>query len=110
MQALRGLAASDDMTGRGIRHWVSLACLGLTLGCAGTPFRCAEARQIRAGMTVEEVTSLLGPPNTVRSAAGLLTYVWVHVNTLAGTSRSLRVDFRDNRAIEAPVIPTSFQD
>jgi hypothetical protein len=39
----------------------------------------------------------------------VLIYVWVSMNSFTG-SKTLRVDFKDNKAITAPPIPESFQD
>lgn len=78
-------------------------------GCAGTPFKWSDARKIQPGMTTEEVVKLVGQPNNVTSRDGVLIYVWVFVNSFSG-SRTLRVDFKDNKAITAPPIPESFQD
>lgn len=77
--------------------------------CAGTPFKWNDARQIRPGMTTAQVTQLVGKPNTVKSQGDTLIYVWVYVNGFSGT-RTLRVDFRDGKAISAPPIPLEFQD
>lgn len=88
------------------------ACIAALLltACAGTPFRWDQARQIKAGMTPEQVTALVGTPNRVDAQGDVLRYIWVHANGLTGNSRSLRVDFRDGRAIQAPPIPASFED
>lgn len=87
---------------------IILAILLLT-GCAGTPFKWNDARKITPGMTTTEVTKLIGTPNNVTSRDGILIYVWVYVDAFMG-SRTLRVDFKDNKAIAAPPIPDSFQD
>lgn len=77
--------------------------------CAGTPFKWSQARQIRPGMSTAEVTQLVGAPNNVKAQGDVLTYVWVYVSSFSGT-RTLRVDFRDGKAISAPPIPPDFQD
>ena len=81
----------------------------LLTACAGTAFKWSDARKITPGMTTQEVSQLIGQPTSVTSRDGVLIYVWVWVNTFSGT-RSLRVDFKDNKAITAPPIPDSFQD
>ncbi|WP_043797599.1 outer membrane protein assembly factor BamE domain-containing protein [Azospira oryzae] len=80
--------------------------------CAGTPFKWNDARRVEAGMTKPEVTGLLGTPNRVSTTPNDSTrYVWVWVNGMSGTTRSLVVDFdRDGRVIKAPRIPDEFQD
>lgn len=87
---------------------LAAACAAVLSGCAGTRFSWDAARQIRAGMSTSEVKELMGTPNNVRSTPEALIYVWVYVNTLAGTTRTVRVDFRDNKVIQAPVIPEEF--
>ncbi len=81
----------------------------LLTACAGTAFKWSDARKITPGMTTQEVSQLIGQPTSVTSRDGVLIYVWVWVNTFSGT-RSLRVDFKDNKAITAPPIPDSFHD
>lgn len=87
----------------------TLILLFLT-ACAGTSFKWDDARKITPGMTTDEVTKLIGTPNTVTSRNGVLIYVWVYVNSLSGGSRTLRVDFKDNKVMAAPPIPDSFKD
>jgi len=89
---------------------ILLAALLLISSCAGTAFKWSDVRKITPGMTTEEATRLVGSPNNVTSRDGILIYVWVNMNMLTGETRSLRVDFRDNKAIAAPPIPGSFQD
>lgn len=87
------------------------AILALALAaCAGTQFKWSQARQIQPGMSTAEVTQLLGAPNTVKSSGDTLIYVWVNVNLMSGTTRTVRVDFKDGKAISAPPIPPEFQD
>lgn len=78
--------------------------------CAGTPFKWGDARRIEAGMTTAQVTQLIGPPNNVSARGDTVRYVWVWVNTLAGTTKTLTVDFSGGRAIKAPPIPPEFTD
>ncbi len=87
-----------------------LAALLLISGCAGTAFKWSDARKITPGMTTTEATHLIGTPNNVTSRDGILIYVWTNMNMLTGETRTLRVDFRDNKAIAAPPIPDSFKD
>lgn len=87
----------------------ALAYTALLAGCAGTPFKWADARQITPGMTIAEVTRLMGTPTAVQSSNDTLTYVWVYVSSFSG-SRTVRVVFRDGKATAAPPIPPEFQD
>jgi outer membrane protein assembly factor BamE (lipoprotein component of BamABCDE complex) len=91
-----------------MKKLIAILALSLT-ACAGTPFKWSQARQIQPGMSTTEVTQLVGAPNSVKSQGDVLTYVWVYVSSFSGT-RTLRVDFRDGKAISAPPIPPEFQD
>lgn len=92
--------------------WASFVAPIILSGCAGTPFKWADARTIEAGMTKSEVTARLGAPNRVATIPNDVTrYVWVWVNTMAGTTRTLAIDFdKSGRVIKAPPIPDEFQD
>jgi hypothetical protein len=92
-----------------MRKIIWMLALVLAAGCAGTAFKWDDARKITEGMTTAEVERLVGPPNTIKSADGLLIYVWVYVNGLNGTTRTLRVDFKDGKVVAAPPIPDSFK-
>lgn len=76
--------------------------------CAGTPFKWDDARKIKEGMSTQEVSALVGTPNSVRAQDDVLRYVWVYVNSLEGT-RTLVVDFKDDKVIKAPPIPEEFK-
>lgn len=76
--------------------------------CAGTPFEWNSARQIQTGMTTEEVTKLVGTPNNVSAQGDTVRYVWVYVSSFSG-SRTLAIDFKDNKVIQAPPIPAQFK-
>lgn len=89
---------------------LTLLATTLLCACAGSPFKWSQARQIKQGMTTSEVVSLIGKPTNITSRDGKVIYVWVHVNTFSGQSRSLRVDFANGKAISAPPIPDEFQD
>lgn len=81
----------------------------LLVGCVGTHFKWDDARKITPGMTTTEVTKLIGTPNNITSRNGTLIYVWVYMDSLMST-RTLRIDFKNDKAITAPPIPDSFQD
>ena len=82
----------------------------LMTACAGTPFKWSESRQIKQGMTTAEVIQLIGKPTRVTAAGDQLIYVWVSTNTFSGQMKTLRVDFKDGKAIDAPPIPAEFTD
>lgn len=90
---------------------IFILLISLLGGCAaGTYFTWEDARKIEPGMTTAEVTKLVGPPYSVTATPnGELFYVWVYVQPFGGT-KTLRVDFKDNKAIMAPPIPDSFQN
>lgn len=79
----------------------------LITGCAGTRFTWDQARSIRSGMTEAEITTLMGPPNAVRSSAGQQVWVWVWVDAFIGT-RTVSVVMKDGLVAEKPEIPASF--
>lgn len=93
-----------------MRRFIALCALLLLGACAGTPFKWSQARQIKTGMTTDEVKSIMGAPYSVTSRDGALLYVWVQVNPLTFATNSLRVDFKEGRVISAPPIPDEFQD
>ncbi|MFA6015875.1 MAG: hypothetical protein WC742_12495 [Gallionellaceae bacterium] len=93
-----------------MKKLILIAIILMISGCAGTAFKWSDARKITAGMTTAEATQLIGTPNNVTSRDGILIYVWVNVNLLSGETRTLRVDFKDNKAITSPPIPDSFKD
>lgn len=72
-------------------------------------FRWDAARKIQTGMTIEEVTGLVGKPNTVVASADKIRYVWVYVSPWTFSSRSLVIDFKDGKVIQAPTIPADFK-
>jgi len=76
--------------------------------CAGTNFKWDDARQIRTGMTEQEVTALMGQPYLVKSEGSKLTWVWSHANAL-GASKAVSVVFVDGKVAEQPAIPDSFK-
>jgi len=87
-----------------------IVAVALLAACAGTPFKWSQARKIAPGMTVSEVTQLMGSPTEVIATGDIVSYIWVFANGMTGSSRSLRVDFRNGKAISAPPIPASFKD
>ena len=91
-------------------HLPTLAVIVAVSACAGTAFKWSDARKIEKGMTTDQVVKLVGTPNTVSATGSTLIYVWVFVNGMSGTSRTLRVDFQDGKVISAPPIPDTFQD
>ena len=88
---------------------ILLACT-LTACATGTPFKWNDARKLEKGMSTAQVKAIMGNPLQVSTANGLLTYVWVSVNSLTFSNQTLRVDFKDDKAIDVPDIPADFKD
>jgi outer membrane protein assembly factor BamE (lipoprotein component of BamABCDE complex) len=86
-----------------------LLSLALLSACAGPQFKWSDASKIKAGMTTEEVTQILGEPNAVSSHDGKIYYTWASRRMCKG-SRAITIDFKDNKVTEAPAIPNSFKD
>lgn len=84
-----------------------LLAIGLT-ACAGTAFKWDNARQIKAGMTEQEVEAIMGAPYLVRSQNGGVTWVWSYADAFAG-AKSVSVVFVNGKVAEPPPIPTSFR-
>lgn len=68
-----------------------------------------NARQVKDGMTKQEVTELMGKPySVVARNDGTQRYVWVHVNLFSGT-QSAALDFdKDGKVVKAFTIPDTF--
>lgn len=80
--------------------------------CAGTAFKWEQARQIKDGMSVQELSAIMGQPYQVRvDADGQQLLQWVHVDLygVSGGTRTLNVPIKDGKVIKAPVIPESFR-
>lgn len=76
-------------------------------GCAGTPFRFSDARQVRVGWTEAELTALLGRPYMVTARGNDQMWVWSQANFL-GDARVVSFTLRDGRVAAVPTIPASF--
>nr|DAS44423.1 MAG TPA: SmpA / OmlA family [Bacteriophage sp.] len=77
-------------------------------GCAGTNFNWNNARQIKEGMSEQQVLTLLGKPNMTTSTPNGLIYVWSFANGFTGTARSVSVIMKDGVVVSAPSIPDSY--
>lgn len=91
-----------------MKKTISLLSIVLLTACAGTNFEWDNARQIKAGMTEQEVTNIMGAPYLVRSESGKLTWVWSYANTFDGV-KTVSVIFVDGKVTEPPPIPASFK-
>lgn len=88
---------------------MTLVCALAIAGCAGTSFNWDQARQIRPGMTEDEVTQVMGRPYMVRSGPEGQTWIWSYANTLSADVRTVSVVIKDGRVVSAPDIPKSFK-
>lgn len=88
---------------------ISNLLLVITLtSCAGTAFNWDSARQIKAGMNEQEVTSIMGAPYLVTSRKDGIVWVWSYADAFAG-AKSVSVVFVDGKVVEPPPIPASFR-
>ena len=80
-------------------------------GCfAGTPFKWDNARQLKKGMTIEEVYQIMGTPYQVVATDDIVRYVWVYVDGITFANKSLSIDFKDGKVAKIPPIPEGFKD
>jgi len=80
----------------------------LLVACAGTAFKWDSARQIKVGMTEQEVTAIMGAPYLVKSQAEGITWVWSYADAFAG-AKAVSVVFHDGKVAKPPPIPESFK-
>lgn len=92
------------------RHlWLALAAAALCAACAGSDFQWKQARQIKPGMTADEVSSLMGPPTAKRAQPFGETWTWAYMNPREGGARAVSVSLRDGRVVYGPGVPQSFE-
>jgi outer membrane protein assembly factor BamE (lipoprotein component of BamABCDE complex) len=94
--------------GKQMKLLVAAVVILCITACVGAPFKWDDARKLREGMTIPEVTALIGSPTAVNATGDVLRYVWVEVNGFTGSTKTLSVDFRDGRLAKVPPIPPSF--
>ncbi|QPG62056.1 outer membrane protein assembly factor BamE [Pseudomonas sp. BIGb0427] len=93
-----------------MRRLVAVAALAAVLGgCAGTNFTYDQARQVKVGMTEDQVVELMGPPYSVVSRADGQMWIWSHANGMSGSSRVVSFRMIDGKVVEVPTIPASFE-
>lgn len=81
-----------------------LVCIS---GCAGTPFKWDQARQLKEGMTESEVTQLMGSPFMVKSTPEGNVWIWSYSDGFTGI-RTVSISIKDGKVTKAPSIPSSF--
>jgi hypothetical protein len=94
-----------------MNKWTCLLSIGTLLlaSCAGTPFSWSEARQVRVGMTSEQVTRLMGHPYTVSSGQeGDEQWAWSY-GTGLGTGGYYKITLKNNHVTDVPNIPASLR-
>ena len=93
-----------------MRRLASIVLLCAVLSaCAGSgSINWNNARMVKDGMTINEVTALMGKPYMIQTVGnGEVKYFWVHTNLLTG-SESAHMTFKDGKLLKAPEIPASF--
>jgi outer membrane protein assembly factor BamE (lipoprotein component of BamABCDE complex) len=87
-----------------------IAFAAILAGCAGSgPIKWDNARQVKQGMSQQEVTALLGKPYRVSASPdGTEKWLWVYANGLTGSSASAHLTFKDGKVQTAFRVPDSF--
>jgi outer membrane protein assembly factor BamE (lipoprotein component of BamABCDE complex) len=89
-----------------LKALVLAACLTLA-ACAGTPFSFDDARQVKLGMSEEQVTALMGRPYMVASKPDGQVWIWSYASGLGG-AQVVSFKMADGHVTEVPNIPSSF--
>lgn len=89
--------------------WLALVVAALCAACAGSDFQWQQARQIKPGMTADEVSALMGPPTAKRAQPFGETWTWAYMNPREGNARAVSVSLRDGRVVHGPGVPQSFE-
>lgn len=79
----------------------------LLVACVGTPFRWDTARQIKVGMTKEQVVEIMGKPLTISAGTGDQEFWAWNYGTGLGTGGYFRVVIKSGKVVEVPKIPDS---
>lgn len=90
------------------KTFFALLAAVMLAGCAGTPIDFDHARQVRVGMTEQELTALMGPPYMVSARGKDQLWVWSHANAF-GSAKSVSFVIRDGKVADIPPIPASFR-
>lgn len=89
--------------------WAAVLLAVACVACVGSDFQWDTARQIRPGMTEDQVSTLMGPPSHVRTHTYGVTWTWAYVNPREGDARAVSVGFRDGQVVYGAGVPTSFK-
>lgn len=93
-----------------MRKYLAAACIAVSVlaGCAGTPIDWGSARQVKVGMSKDEVTKIMGTPYMVTTTCDGELWVWSYANVYTGTkSMSLPFD-KEGKVKAVPSIPDGF--
>jgi outer membrane protein assembly factor BamE (lipoprotein component of BamABCDE complex) len=94
-----------------IMRFVSAVVLVLLMtACASGSGRINwdHARQVKPGMTQQEVAALMGKPYMVMAkGSGVQTHAWISASAFEGSS-TMSVTFKNGIATDVPEIPDSF--
>lgn len=87
---------------------ILLVLFALTLaGCVGTHFKWDTARQIKVGMTIDQVTELMGKPDSIATGASdVELWAW-NYGTAWGTGGYFRIGIKDGKVVDVPKISDS---
>ncbi len=91
--------------------FAAIAMAAILCGCAGTPFKWDNARQIKDGMTEEEVVALMGSPYMVKTNPKGQLWVWTYADLygISGGTRTLSLEMVDGKVVKAPDVPKAFK-
>jgi ribosomal protein L19E len=88
---------------------ISLFAAALLCGCAGTRINWDSARQVKQGMTKEEVRGLMGEPYMVMARSdGTTKWIWSYANALGGHGSAAMSFDKDGRAATGFNVPDNF--
>lgn len=90
-----------------MRFGLIIAASVLLAACAGTPFTFDEARQVKVGMTEQQVMDLMGRPYSVVSKGDSQMWIWSHASAFGG-SQVVSFELKDGKVITVPHIPGAF--
>lgn len=101
---------------RGIQFAALVLAAAMSAGCAsmigaGTSIDWDKARQVKGGMTEQEVSGLMGKPYSVTAKPdGTQVWVWSYASMLTGKTQSAALPFdKDGKAVGGFNIPASFK-
>jgi outer membrane protein assembly factor BamE (lipoprotein component of BamABCDE complex) len=80
-------------------------------GCAaGTPFKWETVRQLKAGMTQDEVAAAMGRPYSATTRGDETIWTWSYANGMTGSNRAASLVFVGGRLVQPAEIPSNYRD